>query len=257
MSSLSADSSLNEWIHQLFENPDLLRMGHSQSLPDDNLGLGWLYYAFGRILRPTTAVVIGSFRGFVPMVLARALCDNAEQGHVHFIDPSLVDDFWRDEIRVRDYFRTLGITNITHHLQTTQQFVESPAFRHLNEVGIVFIDGYHTAEQAGFDFDAFASRLAPQGIVLLHDSVWSAPGIYGPDRAYTHSVKNFIDGLKDRAEWQVLDLPFGDAVTVVRRAIVPSFADRDQPARLVHYHGPKSVLLEMLNAQLPTPTGAL
>jgi predicted O-methyltransferase YrrM len=255
MESISTESSLNEWIHQLFEHPDLLRMGHAQRLQDDNLGLGWLYYAFGRILRPATAVVVGSYRGFVPMVLARALRDNAEQGHVHFIDPSLVDDFWRDETRVQDYLSGLGITNITHHLQTTQQFIESPTFSQLTNIGIVFIDGYHTAEQAEFDFDAFASRLSPQGILLFHDSVWAQrSGIYGPGRAYTHSVHHFIDNLKSRPEWQVLDLPFGDAVTVVRRAITPSFEDRNQSPGVVHYLAPKKSLLDVLTAQFPVPT---
>ena len=69
---------LNHWIAGLFEHPDLLRMGHAQRRDDLNLGLGWLYYALGRMLRPARAVVIGSYRGFAPLVLARALSDNSE-----------------------------------------------------------------------------------------------------------------------------------------------------------------------------------
>ena len=76
-----------EWIARLFEHPDLLRMGHSQSAADLNLGLGWLYYAFGRFLRPRRAVVIGSWRGFVPLVIAKALQDNQEPGEVVFVEP--------------------------------------------------------------------------------------------------------------------------------------------------------------------------
>ena len=105
---------MHEWIAKLFEDPDLVRMGHLQRVEDANLGLGWLYYALARIVRPKTAVVIGSYRGFVPMVIGRALSENVEKGEVVFIDPSLADDFWKDEQRVRDHFASYGIENIHH-----------------------------------------------------------------------------------------------------------------------------------------------
>ena len=214
---------LNHWIAGLFEHPDLLRMGHAQRRDDLNLGLGWLYYALGRMLRPARAVVIGSYRGFAPLVLGRALADNSEQGNVSFIDPSLVDDFWKDEERVRAYFLSMGVANITHHVMTTQQFVGSNAYRELDQIGIVFVDGYHTAEQARFDFHAFADKLAPQGVILLHDSVWrgSSP-IYGPGREYVRDVVDFVDELKGSPDWQTFDVPFGEGVTMVRRPVAPS-----------------------------------
>src|SRR4029079_12750507 len=82
------DTMQEEFIRQLFSNPDMLRMGHFQRLDDFNLGLGWMYYALGRIIRPSTAVVIGSYRGFAPSVIAKSLSDNTEGGEVVFIDPS-------------------------------------------------------------------------------------------------------------------------------------------------------------------------
>ena len=74
-----------DWIARLFEHPDLLRMGHHQRAEDQNLGMGWLYYAFGRMIRPRLAVVIGSWRGFVPLMIAKALQDNLEsrRGGLH------------------------------------------------------------------------------------------------------------------------------------------------------------------------------
>lgn len=213
---------LNGWIASLFEHPDLLRMGHAQRGVDLNLGLGWLYYAMGRILRPSVAVVIGSYRGFAPLVLARALADNSEGGCVCFIDPSFVDDFWKDEEKVRAYFGSLGGANVTHHAATTQEFVASEAYRELDQIGLVFVDGYHSAEQARFDFHAFAGKLAPQGVIMLHDSVWrgSSP-IYGPGREYVHNVVDFVDELKGSPDWQTFDVPFGNGVTMVRRQIAP------------------------------------
>jgi predicted O-methyltransferase YrrM len=213
---------LTDWIAQLFGCRELLLMGHAQRQADLNLGLGWLYYALARMIRPSKAVVIGSYRGFVPLVIARAMADNSEGGVVHFIDPSLVDDFWTVESDVQNHFASHGVTNIRHWLMTTQEFVATEAYRQLDQIGIAFIDGYHTAEQARFDFEAFANKLMPSGMALLHDSVWRKKSrMYGPGREYEHSVVDFLTELKQQSEWQVLDLPFGDGVTIVRRAAIP------------------------------------
>ena len=102
---------------------------------------------------------------------------------------------------------------------TTQQFVQSEAFQRLGAVGIVFIDGYHTEEQARFDYHAFQNRLTQDAVILFHDSIRvRQSGMYGPDRVYTHRVKCFMDVLKQDPALQVFDLPYGDGVTMVRRA---------------------------------------
>jgi predicted O-methyltransferase YrrM len=209
---------MKEWISKLYENPELLRMGHCQRLEDLNLGFGWLYYALSRLLRPTRVVVIGSYRGFAPIVFGKALSDNSEGGSVLFIDPSLVDDFWKDASKVRQYFETFGVSNIRHFPLTTQAFVNSEEYRSLSELGIVLIDGYHSEEQARFDFEAFQSRVSPEGIILLHDSVEvSTSRIYGPERAYERTVRLFVDSLKENPCLQVLDLPFAHGLTLVRK----------------------------------------
>jgi predicted O-methyltransferase YrrM len=212
-------SPLTDWIAQLFSNPDMLRMGHQQRAGDLNLGLGWLYYGLTRIVRPNKVVVIGSWRGYTPLLFGRALLDNGEGGSVLFIDPSLADGQWSDPEKVEAHFASYGVANIIHRRMTTQEFVRTEEHRTLENVGLVFIDGMHTAEQAAFDFQAFEHCLSPDGIVLLHDSVKRRiSGIYGPDKRYEHTVVDFISELKSRPEWQVFDLPFGDAVTLVRRS---------------------------------------
>jgi predicted O-methyltransferase YrrM len=198
-------------------------MGHHQRAEDANLGLGWLYYALARILRPARVVVIGSFRGFVPLIFSKALADNSEGGQVWFIDPSLVDDFWKDPSAVRKFFGNFGASNIEHFLMTTQQFVVSEKYRSIGEVGIVFVDGYHSEEQARFDYEAFEDRLSAEGIFLFHDSARVRHSrIYGTDRLYEHRVKCFVDTLKNNFSLQVFDLPFGDGITLVRRAGSPA-----------------------------------
>ncbi len=214
---------MKEWIAELFRDHDLTRMGHAQRVEDLNLGLGWLYYGLARVTRPACAVVIGSYRGFVPMMLGKALADNGGNGQVHFIDPSYVDDFWKDAATVNAHFQHHGLSNIQHYLMTTQEFVASAAYRDLVSPGIVFIDGYHTEEQVRFDYESFRDRLTDEGVTLFHDSSYVKPSrMYGPDRIYTRTVRNFIDVLKQDPALQVFDLPFGDGVTLVRRASAPA-----------------------------------
>ena len=193
-------------------------MGHNQLRGDLNLGLGWVYYALARLLRPELVLVIGSYRGFVPLVIGRALHDNGGEGKVVFVDPSFVDDHWRDADAVEQWFAERGVTNVEHHLATTQEFVLSDAGRELGELGMLFVDGLHTEEQARFDFEAFAPRLGPRGVALLHDSlVERASTVYGRDRPYVTTTHRFVAELRGDPSFQVFDLPFGPGLTLVRR----------------------------------------
>src|SRR5262245_2918643 len=158
---------MHDWIRRLLAFPGMAGQGHCERSDDANLGLGWLYYGLVRTIRPRDVVVVGSYRGFVPLILGRALADNGERGQLNFIDPSLVDDFWHDAAFVGNHFAAFGVTNIRHYCLTTQSFARSDDYRRLTSVGLVFIDGYHTEEQAAFDFDAFRDRLSENGVVLF------------------------------------------------------------------------------------------
>lgn len=211
-------SDLQDWIAQIYTYPELLGMGHAQSLEDLNLGLGWLYYALPRILRCQTVVVIGSYRGFVPLVLGRALQDNQSGGQLIFIDPSYVDDFWKDSKQVQSHFLRFGIDNIQHFLCTTQEFIKTEVYQTLKAVSLLFVDGYHTEDQARFDHEAFIEKLTDDAIVLFHDSTHARVSkIYGNDKAYSYSVINYINQLRSRKDLQVFDLPFDSGVTLVSR----------------------------------------
>jgi predicted O-methyltransferase YrrM len=219
VSETPAGDGLTAWIARLLEEPTMLSMGHNQRLENATLGLGWLYYAVARMIRPRHAVVIGSYRGFVPLLIGRAFQDELEEGQVTFLDPSMVDDFWRGEASVRAHFDRFGIGNVRHFLMTTQEFVVTREYRELPEIGLLFVDGYHTEEQARFDYHAFEGRLARHGIAMFHDTMgmWKST-MYGVDRAYQMTTKRFIDELKADPGLQVLDLPFGTGLTMVRKA---------------------------------------
>lgn len=209
---------MNSWIEKLFSNKDLLKMGHFQRLEDHNLGLGWLYYSLARMIRPRHVVIIGSWRGFAPLVFGKALQDNLEKGEVIFIDPSLVDDFWKDAASVSSFFKNYGGDNIRHYSMTSQQFVESSAYKGLTDIGILFIDGYHSKEQVKFDYDSFQHLLTDNGMILLHDSTINGmSGLYGKDKAYEYQVSSFVDELKKNKELEVMDFPFDSGVALVRK----------------------------------------
>ena len=214
---------MDEWIARLFEDPEMLRMGHCQRAEDRNLGMGWIYYALGRLLRPARVVVIGSYRGFTPLVFGKALADNGGDGQVWFIDPSLADDFWTDPEGVAAHFAAHGIANVRHFRMTTQEFAASEHYRALGAVDLLHVDGWHTEEQAEFDFNVFAPKLTAAAITLFHDSVeMDVSPMYGAERAYTCTVRRFMDRLKRRPDLQVLDLPLGPGLTLVRKAELPA-----------------------------------
>lgn len=210
---------MNDWITQVLAQPELCDMGHLQRPEDNNLGLGWLYYGMARTYRPRHVVCIGSWRGFVPMMFAKGMADNLESGRVTFIDPSMVDDFWTEPKRVKDWFSRFNLTNIDHHQLTTQAFVTTQSFANLAPVDLLFVDSMHTKEQASFDHRSFESLLSEEAVVLFHDSVTSKSStIYGDKNTYEYTVFEYIKELKQSGNFQVFDIPVTDGLTLVRRA---------------------------------------
>lgn len=204
-------SSMFTWVSQLLTIDKLVESGHGQRREDKNLGLGWLYYALVRIYRPKTVVIIGSWRGFVPIVLAHACEDNLEGGEVIFIDPSLVDDFWKDPKTVREHFSGFGSANIRHFCMTTQEFVKTDEYKALDKIGMLFVDGMHTAEQARFDHEAFVEKLI--GPTLFHDSLSvQLSTLYGTP--YRHTVGQYVEDLRAR-DFPMLNIDHGQGVAIV------------------------------------------
>lgn len=207
-----------DWINHFLSHSEFLEMGHGQSEEDKNLGLGWLYYSLVRILKPTTGVCIGSWRGFVPILIGKAMQENINKGGLIFIDPSLADEFWTTPVKVDAWFKSFGVENIRHILMTTQEFTKHPSYSDIKEIDFLFIDGYHTAEQAKFDFLTFESMLSDKAIILFHDSIRPmVSDIYGDSKEYTHTVYQYMEELKKRKDFQHLDFEEGSGVTVFKK----------------------------------------
>jgi len=171
-----------EFLDKIMTTPDLLQMGHGQTIDDKNLGMGWIYYSLSRLYKPEVVVCIGSWRGFVPILIAKG---------------------WE-------------LDNITHYKMTTQEFKSSDVYKNLEKIDILFVDGLHTYEQAKFDHETFLPLLNSKSITLFHDSVMThESNIYGDDNKYTYSVNRYMRELKDSG-YQVLDLPFEFGLSLVR-----------------------------------------
>lgn len=211
------NTGLGTLIDQMSTNPELWGMGHNQNFDTLDLGLGWLYYGLARSTKPRRVVVIGSWRGFVPLIIGQALEDN-QSGELIFIDPSYVDDHWTQNVDA--YFTGYGIHCICHHRMTSEEFVESQDFQKL-EVDMLFIDGMHTYSQCKFEFESFYSKLAPNFTVLLHDSTSKIKSnLYGKGHEYEHSVWKLIEELQERVDLSVIQIPVDQGIAIIKPRLV-------------------------------------
>lgn len=202
-------------IELMREKPDLWKMGHGQNLATADIGLGWFYYGLTRSMQPSCAVVIGSWRGFVPMLIGQAMQDAGNHGSLIFIDPSYADAQWEGDVNA--YFKGFGVDCISHFRKTSQDFLASNVLDR-NSVDLLFIDGYHTVEQCRLEFEGFAPFLTARAITLFHDSSSKiVSNIYGEGRGYEHTVWKYIDELRCTPGFEVVNLEIDQGVAMVRR----------------------------------------
>jgi hypothetical protein len=130
----------------------------------------------------------------------------------------MVDGHWQAADQVRAWFADHAVPNIEHYRMTTQEFVTTTAYQDLTDIDMLFVDGLHIQEQARFDYTSFEHKMSLKSIALFHDSMtrFHSP-IYGADRKYEFSVCDYITELKQRADLQVIDLPFENGLTLVRQ----------------------------------------
>ena len=186
-----------------------------QDVEQRNLGLGWLYYALVRMYKMTRVVCIGSGRGFVPLVLAKGIKDNGG-GALHFIDPSLDDDFWKDTDSVVTWFETFGVRDIvSHYLVTTQVFVTTEAYSKLEDIELLFIDGSHFYENVKFDFEVFKEKIANSGLIAFHDTISRS---LNPRWQGARKVVTDIANLEG---YQLFDFKLGAGFTLVQKITFP------------------------------------
>jgi predicted O-methyltransferase YrrM len=209
------------------------------SLEDQNLGYGFLFYAFARLIRPATVVVLGSKAGFSAVLFAAALRDNSgttiaevacystilarpgAKGMVHLVDPSYSEKrgdpnhwhgvgFWNDAQSVQKHWQRFGISDyVRHYKMTSQEFLNDCACPSV--VDLLYIDGDHSYEGIRHDFDGFYPLLRAGAIVLAHD-VDPALKEREPETGGYEALRDL-----DRAKFEVCRLPIFPGMAIARK----------------------------------------
>jgi predicted O-methyltransferase YrrM len=192
-------------VRQLLER--LVPLGHhacsvDQAIAAGDLGMGLMYYAFARLLRPTRVLVVGSLRGFSVVCLALGLEDN-DHGTLDFVDAGRVDEFWRHSSAVRDHFAAFHVQDrIRVHVTTTADYVERTRGA-APDLDLLFIDGDHSESGTRFDHQQLGRLVRPNGYILFHDSYaagarfseWQVAEYLGSLDEELHEILNFDQAL--------------------------------------------------------------
>ncbi len=229
--------SLNaHMIGQLLANTYPSYQATSQA--DLNLGFGFLFYGFVRLMRPARVLVIGSKAGFSVLSFALGLKDNpgagiknvfcydteleypGTKGRAFFIDPSFCAErndlghwygtgFWDDEDNVRKHWDAFELAEfVTHHKMTSAQFLMHPDCR---DFDLMYIDGDHSREGILHDFMEYYPRLSENAIVLAHDV---DPRLKETDPA-TGGYEAICE--LDKTKYEVCRLPIFPGLAIARR----------------------------------------
>jgi hypothetical protein len=183
-----------------------------KDIKSKNLGLGWIYYAVTRLYKPKMTVVIGSGKGFLPIIIAKGIKDNNNGGICHFIDPSYDDDFWKNPAKNKQWFNVFGEREILkHHLFTTEEFTKTGLYKKTKKIDLLCIDGSHFYEFVKIDFNSFKNKLNKRALIIFHDSIsrsknpkWSGP-------------RKFLTELLTDKNFQSFDFKFGAGLTLVQK----------------------------------------
>jgi hypothetical protein len=229
----------NETISKLLS--ETLPSFQAISKSDLNIGFGFLYYGFTRILRPKNICVIGSKAGFSVISFALGLKDNAGSrvnkvgcwdtelseegvsGKVYFVDPSYSSErndknhwygigFWDDSKKVKKHWQKFGVGNlVTHFKMTSVEFLKNPACP--RDIDLLYIDGDHSFEGITHDFTKYYDYLSKDAVILAHDV---DPKLKEEDPA-TGGYKAITE--LDKNKFEVFRLPVFPGLAIVRKKL--------------------------------------
>lgn len=232
-------------------NEELIGRLHSETAPTyqavcgptGNLGFGYLFYSFTRVLRPKNVVTIGSRSGFSVINFALGVKDNEghtiqdvecygttlqypqQKGKVHFIDPSYdvaANDenhwygigFWNDEGKVQELWNSYGVGEyVQHYKMRSDDFLQST---HCPEtIDLLYIDGDHSYQGVTHDFMAFHEKMSDTGLILAHDVDPRLKKML-PDVGGYEALRDLPRDL-----FEVFRLPIFPGLAIVRKKVEP------------------------------------
>lgn len=210
----------NTLIRKVFKHAPPIKQ--EESLKNDNLGYGNIYYGLIRSIRPKHVLAIGSGHGFMPVMAGLAVKDNGV-GKVTFVDPSygggladgtannkIKEGKWSDPKKTREFFAKFGLEDIvTHYKQANHEFFNDYRKHRLPPISFAIIDGCHSYANAKFDLMNVLQRLNHGGIILMHDTNHLAEyaGVFG--------VREVLNELDDN--FNVVNLPGKAGLAIVQR----------------------------------------
>jgi predicted O-methyltransferase YrrM len=189
-------------------------------------GLGdavFVLYSLVRTQRPEVIVEIGSARGRSTCAFALA-CRQNGLGRVYAIDPHTIN-LWTEigtggateaflRARLREYHLEEWCEVIT---ATSAEAAQGWTRR----IDLLFIDGDHSFEGVRNDFEMFRPWLAPNALVVFHDTAWNyhtvrrgAPPGDLAEKLANMGVPRYLDALK-REGYQSITLPVAPGLTIL------------------------------------------
>jgi predicted O-methyltransferase YrrM len=130
-------------------------------------------YRLARRERPATTVEIGSYLGASAWFLAAGLRDaGAASSRVYCIDTWENDAMSEGRMDTWAQFRT-NIAGLERFIIPLRGWSTEVVKEFDGHVHLLFIDGDHSYAGVKADIDAWLPRLAPGGVVALHDIGWA------------------------------------------------------------------------------------
>lgn len=171
-------------------------IGHGAENEPPYPGLGMVHYVLVRSLKPERILCVGSYRGFIPVVLGLACQDN-RKGVVDFvdagldfsnIDPLLGDGFWKKVDSDKYFSKLVDPRHINSYVITTQEYAKKfPKRRY----GYIYLDGDHTYQGVKKDYQLFWPKLELGGFLVFHD-------VLGKGKKVKFGVKRFWEELSGK-----------------------------------------------------------
>ena len=146
-----------------------------------------LLYSLIRILRPATAVEIGTYKASTTEAMARAIADN-RFGKLHTVDPfgaATVPNI------IRRWPRELQAVTNVHLVDSMLFFAEMQ--KNGERADLVFVDGNHDYEFALFDIQCAARLLNPGGFLVIDNIAQPGPFFAAQDFMRRGAVQGWAE----------------------------------------------------------------
>ena len=174
-------------------------------------------YDLIRWRQPAVTVELGTHFGCSFFALVQALADAQSRGSIYAVDT------WKGDPHAGEYGEEV-LETFSTNLQTLEErtadrqievkvhrktFAEALPEFELNSIDLLHIDGCHTYEALKEDFESWLPKLAPNGIILLHDIAPDSG--YGSSEYYAEQIESQFSGFSFNHDFGLgVVLPKGD-----------------------------------------------